>query len=114
LTNTPKHSASLWTTYSLNAWTFGSGATYLGEAYFNNNSLPATNPVTNPTAAVLYKSPDYWTHRAMVGYQVNENFDLQLNINNLFDKEYYTRIRNNGWATPGEARFAMLTATFKF
>jgi catecholate siderophore receptor len=114
LTNTPKHSASLWTTYSLNAWTFGYGATYLGEAYFNNNSLPATNPVTNPTAAVLYKSPDYWTHRAMVGYQVNENFDLQLNINNLFDKEYYTRIRNNGWATPGEARFAMLTATFKF
>jgi catecholate siderophore receptor len=114
LTNTPKHSASLWTTYSFNAWTFGYGATYLGEAYFNNNSLPATNPVTNPTAAILYKSPDYWTHRAMVGYRVNENFDLQLNVNNLFDKEYYTRIRNNGWATPGEARSAVLTATFKF
>jgi len=39
---------------------------------------------------------------------------LQLNIDNLFDKQYFTRVRNNGWATPGAARSAVLTATFKF
>ena len=50
----------------------------------------------------------------MVGYQVNERIGLQLNINNLLDKEYYTRIRNNGWATPGDARSAVLTATIRF
>jgi catecholate siderophore receptor len=50
----------------------------------------------------------------MVGYQINDRFGLQLNVNNLFDKEYFIRIRNNGWATPGDARSAMLTATFKF
>ena len=43
-------------------------------------------------------------HRAMVGYQLNEGFALQLNVDNLFDKQYFTRIRNNGWATPGAAR----------
>ena len=102
LTNTPKHSASLWTTYQLNDWTFGYGATYQGEFYLNNSG------------AVLYTTPDYWVHRAMVGYKVSDSIGLQLNLNNLLDKEYYTRIRNNGWATPGEARSAVLTATFRF
>ncbi len=110
LTNTPKHSASLWTSYRLNNWTFGYGATYQGEFYLNNSVLPASGT----TPAKLYTTPDYWTHRAMVGYQINDRFGLQLNINNLFDKEYYTRIRNNGWATPGEERSATLTATLKF
>ena len=114
LTATPEHAANLWTTYQLGGWTFGYGVTYLGEIYLNNNVLPATNPITNTTPAVLYKSPDYVTHRAMIGYQISSQIGLQLNVNNLFDKEYYTRIRNNGWATPGDARSAVLTATFKF
>lgn len=112
LTNTPKHSASLWTTYRLNDWTFGYGATYQGEFYLNNSDIVVTNNVATQTA--LFKTPDYWTHRAMVGYQINDSIGLQLNVNNLFDEEYYTRIRNNGWATPGEGRSAVLTATFKF
>ncbi|MFD0726200.1 TonB-dependent receptor [Lysobacter brunescens] len=102
LTNTPKHSASAWTTYRLNDWTIGYGATYQGDFYLNNSG------------AVLYKAPSYWMHRAMVGYRINDAFALQLNVNNLFDKEYYTRIRNNGWATPGDARSATLTATYRF
>ena len=114
LTNTPKHSASVWTTYQLKAWTFGYGLTYSGEFFLNNNSLPATNPGTNTTPAVLYTTPDYVTHRAMLGYQVNDQLSLQLNIDNLADKEYFTRIRNNGWATPGAARSATLTAAYRF
>ncbi len=112
LTNTPKHSASLWTTYSLNDWIFGYGATYQGEFYLNNSFLATSNNVTTQTA--LYKTPDYWTHRLMVGYQVNDELALQLNISNALDEEYYLRIRNNGWATPGEARSATLTATYRF
>jgi catecholate siderophore receptor len=111
LVATPKHSGSVWTTYRLDAWTFGYGTTYQGEIYLNNNSLPAAG---STTPATLYTSPDYWVHRAMVGYQVNDRIGLQLNINNLLDKEYYTRIRNNGWATPGDARSAVLTATLRF
>ena len=114
LTNTPKHSASLWTTYESKGWTFGYGLTYSGEFFLNNNSLPTTNPVTNTTPAVLYTAPDYVTHRAMLGYQVNDQLSLQLNIDNLADKQYFTRIRNNGWATPGAARSATLTASYRF
>lgn len=115
LTQTPRHSASLWTTYALGDWTFGYGATYQGEFYPNN-----------ATAAAYLKTDAYWVHRAMVSYQLTSRIGLQLNVNNLFDEEYYTGIRNNltitngvvtagnGWANPGEGRSAVLTATFKF
>jgi catecholate siderophore receptor len=108
LTNTPRHSLGLWTTYALGDWSFGYGATYQGEFITQNSSLGG---------AALYEVPDYWVHRAMVGYQVNERLGLQLNVSNLTDEEYYTRIRNNannGWATPGEGRAAVLTATYRF
>jgi catecholate siderophore receptor len=115
LTQTPRHSASLWTTYALGDWTFGYGATYQGEFYPNN-----------ATAAAYLKTDAYWVHRAMVSYQLTSRIGLQLNVNNLFEEEYYTGIRNNltitngvvtagnGWANPGEGRSAVLTATFKF
>lgn len=102
LTNVPKHSASLWTTYAWNAFTFGYGATYQGEFYLNNN------------AAVLYKAPDYIVHRVMASYDFSSKLSLQLNVNNLTDKEYYERIRNNGWATPGLGRNAVLTLNGRF
>ena len=101
LPNTPEHSASAWTTYALQGWTFGYGVTYQGDFY--------TSSIAN---APRVKS--YTMHRAMAGYQFNARFGLQLNIDNLFDKQYFTRVRNNGWATPGAARSAVLTATFKF
>jgi catecholate siderophore receptor len=62
----------------------------------------------------LVKAPDYLTHRAMVAYRVTRDFTLQLNATNLTDKEYYTRPRNNGWATPGDARSFVLTASYTF
>ena len=50
----------------------------------------------------------------MVGYTVNEALSLQLNVNNVLDEDYFIRVRNNGWATPGEARSATLSATYQF
>lgn len=50
----------------------------------------------------------------MVSWQVNRQFGLQFNVNNLADKEYYTRVRNNGWATPGDGRSYTLTANYSF
>jgi catecholate siderophore receptor len=32
----------------------------------------------------------------------------------LFDKTYYTRVRNNGWATPGDGRSAVLSVSYTF
>ncbi|WP_029012731.1 TonB-dependent receptor [Niveispirillum irakense] len=103
LTSTPKHSGSLWTTYDLpfNVQ-LGYGATYTGAAYFNNSGT------------TLYKSDSYWVHRASAAYFVNEEVEVRLNVNNLFDKLYFTRARNNGWATPGDARSATLTVNYTF
>ncbi|MFT3807455.1 TonB-dependent receptor [Arenimonas sp.] len=101
LPNTPEHSASLWTTYTNKDWTFGYGITYQGDY------------VLASTANAL-EVGGYTTHRAMAGYRFDDQFSLQLNIDNLLDEDYFTRIRNNGWATPGAARSAVLSATYRF
>ncbi len=103
LTSTMKHSGSLWTTYDLPiGLQLGYGATYFGRMYLNNN------------AAVLFQTPDFWVHRASASYWLTEDVQVQLNVNNLFDKHYFQRIRNGGWATPGDARNAMLTVNYSF
>jgi catecholate siderophore receptor len=111
----PKHAFSLWTTYDLpRGWQVGYGATYQGTTYaMQHDAKYPSGP--------LAKTGAYWVHRMMVAYKVTRQLSLQLNVNNLFDEEYYTRIRNNpfstnpsGWSTPGEGRSATLTASYKF
>ncbi|MBW8810472.1 MAG: TonB-dependent receptor, partial [Lysobacter sp.] len=108
LTNVPEHSFSVWTTYDLNSrWQVGLGSTYQGKIWLTQHS--ATN-VNGP----LTTYGSYWTHRAMVNFKINRSASLQLNVNNLTDEEYFTRIRNNGWATPGDGRQFVLSANFAF
>ena len=101
LAHVPEHSGSVWTTYALADWTVGYGVNYQGSFH-----LASTDNAP--------QAKSYTMHRAMVGYQFNDGFALQLNVDNLFDKQYFTRIRNNGWATPGAARSVVLTATVRF
>ncbi len=102
IVNTPEESANLWTTYAFTPkWTAGYGITYQGS--FDGGRVINVPDVKG-----------YTTHRAMVAWKLNEQLALQLNANNLFDKQYFTRVRNNGWATPGEARSLVLSATYQF
>jgi catecholate siderophore receptor len=107
LPNTPEHSASAWTTYQVSdAFSIGYGVTYQGEYTFTR---------ANATAD-LYYTPSYVVHRAMASYTFNDNLGLQFNINNVTDEEYFERIRNNpnnGWATPGAARTAVLSLNWR-
>lgn len=106
LQNTPKHSGSLFTTYDLPfGLHIGYGVTYQGKFAF---ALPT---LAVPT---VFKSDDYFVHNAFLAYDINENLTAQLNVKNFTDKEYYTRIRNNGWATPGDGRAAILTLNYGF
>jgi len=108
LGNTPPHSFNLWTTYEVaQGWTLGYGARYVSER--------------NVSASTQAKLDSYWLHNAMLGYKVNRNVDLQLNVNNLFDKEYVERVRQNIGTTArssaieyGDARSAILSATYSF
>ena len=74
-------------------------------------ALPVFAPLWGTLQVV---APGERTHRAMAAYAVNSQLSLQLNLNNLTDEKYVTRVRNNGWATPGEARSAVLSATYRF
>jgi catecholate siderophore receptor len=107
LPNTPEHSASFWTTYRVSeAFSVGYGVTYQGEYTFARSGA----------APDLYYTPDYLVHRAMATYDINDSIGLQLNVDNVTDEEYYERIRNNatsGWATPGAARSAVLSVTWR-
>jgi catecholate siderophore receptor len=121
LLNVPDHAFSLWTTYDVTErLQVGYGVTYQGEMYLSQHAGVASAPATTPVSYVgrttlpLVKSEAYAVHRLMVTYTVTEQLDLRLNVNNVTDEEYYTRIRNNGWATPGEARFTSLTANYRF
>ncbi len=108
LGNTPPRSFNLWTTYKLPAgFTAGYGARYVSER--------------NVTSSTTAKLDGYLVHNAMLGYQVNRHVDLQLNVNNLFDKDYVERVRQqNGTAARssaleyGDARSAILSANYAF
>lgn len=108
LGNTPPRSFNLWSTYELPAgWRVGYGARYASER--------------NVTSSDNAKLDAYWVHNAMVGYKVTDELDLQLNMNNLFDKEYVQSVRQNvGLNTRssaieyGDARSAVLSATYSF
>lgn len=100
LANTPRHSASLWTVYDLpHGFQIGLGAQFTDERYNNN---------TNARQASSFCLFD-----AMVGYEVNKNFSVRLNVYNLADTEYIDRL-GNGHFIPGAGRSAVLSATYKF
>lgn len=106
LQNVPNHSGSLYTTYTLPfGLKLGYGVTYQGSFALN---LPTA------ASAVVFRSDDYWVHNASISYDINTNFSVLVNVKNFTDELYFTRIRNNGWATPGDARAAVLTVGYRF
>ncbi|UYY58135.1 TonB-dependent receptor [Sphingomonas sp. S2-65] len=106
LQNTPEHSGSLFTTYKLPfGLSIGYGLTYQGAIAFN---LPTA------TARTVYEADDYLVHNAYLAYDFSKTLSAQLNVKNIGDELYFTRIRNNGWATPGDARSAVLTINYRF
>jgi catecholate siderophore receptor len=51
----------------------------------------------------------------MATYPVNPHLDLQLNLYNIFDKQYAAAINKSGYRyTPGVTRSGMLTANIHF
>lgn len=108
LLQVPEHAFNLWTTYDIGSqWQLGYGVTHQGRIWLTQHA--ATN-VDGP----LITADGYTVHRLAATYRVSRALSLQLNANNLLDAEYETRVRNNGWATPGDARQLTLTANLDF
>lgn len=112
-TFSPKHLLRLWTSYRLpgdwNAWDVGAGVN-VQSAIYNEGGTPK----------VRVSQPGYAVASLRIGYRINQRWSAALNVSNLFDKTYYTRLGSGGFGPTnfgnvyGEPRSAQLTLRAKF
>lgn len=101
LPNTPKNSASLWTTYQVTPkLTIGGGAFYVDDVF---------GSVANTTMVDSYVRYD-----AMAAYKLSKNVDLQLNVQNLTNETYYDKAFSTHFANQAAGRTALLSTNFHF
>jgi catecholate siderophore receptor len=99
--NTPRHSFSMFSTYRvLPQLTVGGGAFYSSMRYAN----PANTKYVS----------SYWRFDAMAVYQLNPRFDIRLNVQNIFDKRYYTQMHPVHFAVPAAGRVALISLDAHF
>ncbi len=100
--NTPKQSGSLWTSYRLPAgFEVGYGLSYTGE--YKTEAADITTTV--PSATI---------QNALIGWRAARGLNLQLNLNNLTNEQYWSSVRPQGWAHPGEGRSTVMTVHYEF
>ncbi|MDR1662679.1 MAG: TonB-dependent receptor [Azoarcus sp.] len=104
-TELPRHQMKLFTTYRLpgGRWRVGGGVNWQSETYFKRVGFHS-------------RQEAYAVFNLMAGYRFDKHLDVQLNVNNVFDKTYYRSIRSSasGASVYGEPRGFMLTARYGF
>ncbi|WP_374941146.1 TonB-dependent siderophore receptor [Pseudomonas sp. 102515] len=110
LPQAPKHSGSLYLTHhllvpsNLGGWHVGGGARYVGERAGDAANSFYMSSYTVADAFLRWDLP-------VTGYRTR----LQLNVDNLFDKQYYPSSANSPLQVAvGEPRTARLSATVSF
>lgn len=99
--NTPKNTLSLWSTYAATPRvTVGGGAFYVDKVW-------------GDTGNTVYV-PAYTRYDAMASYKLNKHVDVQLNVQNLTDKNYYDKAHRSHSAVQGAGRTALLTTTLRY
>jgi catecholate siderophore receptor len=103
--NTPHDAANLWTTLdATSAWTVGGGLTAVSHRFAD----------TENTAGV----PGYVAFNAMTSYKFSDHLNVQLNLNNVFDKLYFTGFYYTGTqenhALPSAGRTLIGIANYRF
>jgi catecholate siderophore receptor len=102
--NVPDLTANLWTTYDLtDQLSVSYGADYVGRRRYSDNKyvggLNNNSSYANGSAGVytIYtrdheKAPSYWLHSLAARYKVDSQTTVNLNVSNLFNKFYYSRV----------------------
>ena len=103
--NTPHDAVNVWTTVEpTSAWTVGGGFTAVSHRYADADN----------TAGV----PSYVFFNAMTSYQLSDHLKLQLNLNNVTDKLYFTGVYYTGvdenHALPSAGRTLIGMASYRF
>jgi catecholate siderophore receptor len=100
LFNVPQNSVALWTTYQLPFRVqVGAGLNSISKRYASTTTKPFTSV------------PGYTTLDAMIKWQASDHIRLQVNIDNLTDKDYIDQV-HGFHAVPGEGRAAMFTLAY--
>jgi iron complex outermembrane receptor protein len=58
--------------------------------------------------------PSYTIARAFVAYEITESISLRAEVDNLFDKDYYTNSFADVWVQPGTPRSFRVSASYNF
>jgi len=96
----PKHNFTLWTYYDvLPKLSIGGGATFSSLTY------------ASVTATTRKWTPGYARFDAVATYRINKTLDLQLNLQNIFDKKYFSSAYPI-YATWAPGRSAVMTLNF--
>jgi catecholate siderophore receptor len=97
----PHHTFSLWNKYQfLRDWAAGVGVLSRTGMYANID-----NRVT---------LPGYARVDAALFWDINKDLEAQLNVENVFDTEYFSTAHNNNNITPGSPRAFFATVTSRF
>jgi catecholate siderophore receptor len=106
----PDLTATLWSSYKVSpSWTVGGGVRYTSE------QKRIVDPSLNAALQNLPSIASSWVANAVIGYQATRNLSLQLNVNNLTDKEYVSTLNNSGARyTIGSPRTIALSANVLF
>ncbi len=98
---TPDSMYSVWTTYQANdQWKLGLGANYQDSFFVReDNSVEV---------------PDYFRVDAAIYFQPSDELLLQVNLENLFDEEYYPDAHSNDNISTGAPFNVRFTANYRF
>lgn len=104
----PKNTFTSWLSYKLPL-----GVTVGGGMRYADTSARSSN-IAAPTSNLL-QAPAYWVGDAMASYDISKNWQVQLNVYNLFDKKYMQSLNNGGSRyTPGAPRNGLISVNAKF
>ena len=108
----PEDQINLYTSYkltgALDKLTLGSGVRWQGTGW-----KVLTNNYATGSQDKLSQDP-LWLVDLMARYQVTENVSASLNVNNIFDKKYYTNIGFYNSVYYGDPRNIMLSTRWNF
>lgn len=97
----PRNQFSLWNTYRFTPkWRVGLGVIHQDEVYASISNAVTLPSFTRVDGAVFFS--------------INERFDVQLNVENLLDEEYFGTAHNDNNITPGSPTAASLRLGVRF
>ena len=104
LGQTPSHTFSLWNRYDFNeSWGAAIGVVSRSQMY-----------ALTPTTAASTVLPGYARVDAAIFWKPTSKIQMQLNVENLTDKDYVTSAHTNNNLTPGAPITARATLTYNF